>query len=154
VPFPSDCTGPGNWTEKMNTTNIDSIFLDPTAAAGSARRYRGVSGNLPLYSADGVIWHAEQNRWTSAYAGVPLCSCFRRPSSGIAMTFFRCSSTDPLFQGDWGTTGFGAMINNTCVPSMRCIGHTLIAVVWCVDRYTVGGILGPAVRLLLILHAV
>ena len=62
-------------SEPENSTDIDSIFIDPTAASGSPRRYRGLSGNLAFYSADGLNWTAEQYRWDG--------------------------SATPLFDGDW-----------------------------------------------------
>jgi hypothetical protein len=81
----------------MNTTNIDSIFVDPTVPVDSARRYRGVSGNLPFYSRDGVNWTAEQYRWDA--------------------------DATSLFVGDWGTTGFDTQPVVFWDPPCQCYSY-------------------------------
>jgi hypothetical protein len=63
-----------------NVTNIDTVFIDPNAEPGSARRYRGVRGDRPFYSADGISWTMGNRPW------VADCT--------------------PLFIGDFGTCGF------------------------------------------------
>ena len=65
--------------EHENVSSIDTVFIDPNAANGSTKRYRGVTGSYPSYSKDGVSWTLGEEPWDAD-----------------------CS---PLFIGDWGTCG-------------------------------------------------
>ena len=59
-----------------NLTHLNSIFIDRTQPRNSARRFRGVSSNVPYFSPDGYNWTLDEP-WS-----IP---------------------GDPLFDGDWGT---------------------------------------------------
>ena len=64
---------------KGNLTHLNSIFIDRTQPSNSPRRFRGVSSSVPYFSLDGFNWTLGEP-WS-----IPA---------------------DPLFDGDWGTTGF------------------------------------------------
>lgn len=63
---------------KGNLTHLNSIFVDPTQPSDSPRRFRGVSGAVPYFSHDGMNF--------------TLGDPWNIPA-------------DPLFDGDWGTSG-------------------------------------------------
>ena len=67
-------------TVRPNTTHIDTVFVDPTVTEGSPRRYRGVSDNIPFWSADGLNWTMSPVPWAM--------------------------DATPLYIGDWGSGGF------------------------------------------------
>ena len=82
--------------EKCSTkplTHINSIFIDPQHAVGSPFRYRGVSGDQPFVSPDGFNWTMEK-AWD-----IPAT---------------------PLFDGDWGTTGFDTQGEAFWDPPCQC----------------------------------
>lgn len=54
---------------RPNISVINSVFIDPTAAPGSCRQYRGVSGAMPFSSCDGVRWWLDEHQFALPYEG-------------------------------------------------------------------------------------
>ena len=108
--------------EPENSTDIDSIFIDPTAEIGSPRRYRGLSGNLAFYSADGLNWTAEQYRWDGSAA--PLFDGDWVRADPPLIFYFACAcaqsqSLTPL-PPDQGTTGYDTQPVVFYDPPCKC----------------------------------